>query len=99
MEQIDPTTLAIHFPDMLNCKGNRVFASLNKNGKGGDIVSLPSEKNVFINITYSNKGQKTPDTIESTVIYIDSCFCFVGMYGYEGKECDFKDVTVIGRQD
>ena len=35
---IDPTTLAIHFPDMLDSKGNKIFASLSEDGKGGDIV-------------------------------------------------------------
>ncbi len=33
---IDSTTLAIHFPDMLDSQGNKIFASLNEDGKGGD---------------------------------------------------------------
>lgn len=36
--EIDPTTLAIHFPDMLDSQGNRIFASLSEDGKGGDIM-------------------------------------------------------------
>lgn len=35
-ERIDPTTLAIHFPDMLDSQGNKIFASLSNDGKGGD---------------------------------------------------------------
>lgn len=35
---IDPTTLAIHFPDMLDSQGNKIFASLSEDGKGGDIM-------------------------------------------------------------
>lgn len=35
-EEIDPTTLAIHFPDMLDNQGNKIFASLSEDGKGGD---------------------------------------------------------------
>jgi len=35
--QIDPTTLAIHFPDMIDSQGNKIFASLSEYGKGGDI--------------------------------------------------------------
>ncbi|TLS99921.1 hypothetical protein [Aliarcobacter cibarius] len=31
-------TLSIHFPDMLDSQGNEIFASLQKDGKGGDIV-------------------------------------------------------------
>lgn len=34
--QIDPATLAIHFPDMLDSQGNKIFASLSEDGKGGD---------------------------------------------------------------
>ena len=37
---IDETTLAIHFPDMLDSQGNKIFASLQKDGKGGDICSV-----------------------------------------------------------
>ena len=36
--RIDPTTLAIHFPDMLDSQGNKIFASLQEDGKGGDIL-------------------------------------------------------------
>ena len=35
---IDKSTLAIHFPDMLDSQGNKIFASLQEDGKGGDIV-------------------------------------------------------------
>ena len=37
---IDETTLAIHFPDMLDSQGNEIFASLQKNGRGGDVCSV-----------------------------------------------------------
>lgn len=37
-EMIDITTVSIHFPDMLDSQGNKIFASLQKDGKGGDIV-------------------------------------------------------------
>ena len=36
--RIDPTTLSIHFPDMLDSQGNKIFASLQEDGKGGDIM-------------------------------------------------------------
>lgn len=35
---IDTTTLAIHFPDMLDGQKNKIFASLSEDGKGGDIM-------------------------------------------------------------
>lgn len=34
--QIDPSTLSIHFSDMIDSDGNKIFASLSEDGKGGD---------------------------------------------------------------
>ena len=39
LSKIDPTTLAIHFSDMLDSKGNKIFASLSEDGKGGDVLN------------------------------------------------------------
>lgn len=36
--EIDPTTLAIHFSNMIDIKGDKIFASLQEDGKGGDIL-------------------------------------------------------------
>ena len=36
--EVDITTLAINFPNMLDSDGNKIFASLRRDGKGGDIV-------------------------------------------------------------
>ena len=41
-ERIDPKTLAIHFPDMLDSEGTKIFASLSDSGKGGDICDFPN---------------------------------------------------------
>ena len=38
--KIDPATLSIHFPDMLDSQGNKIFASLQKDGRGGDVCSV-----------------------------------------------------------
>ena len=38
--RIDTTTLSIHFSDMLDSQGNKIFASLQKNGRGGDVCSV-----------------------------------------------------------
>jgi len=40
--EIDTTTLAIHFPDMLDSEDNKIFASLNEDGRGGDFGSCES---------------------------------------------------------
>lgn len=39
-EIIDITTLSIHFNDMLDNQGNKIFASLQEDGKGGDICCV-----------------------------------------------------------
>lgn len=36
--RIDPKTLAINFPDILDSQGNEIFASLSEDGKAGDIM-------------------------------------------------------------
>lgn len=38
--QIDLTTLSISFPDILDSEGNKIFASLSEDGKGGDIIEV-----------------------------------------------------------
>ena len=40
--EIDPTTISIHFPDMVDSEGTKIFASLSDNGKGGDICDFPN---------------------------------------------------------
>ena len=51
IHKIDPTTLSISFPDMLDSQGNRIFASLSEDGKGGDIVEYNGGQEI---IKYSN---------------------------------------------
>lgn len=46
--RIDPPTLAIHFPDILDSQGNKIFASLSEDGKGGDIISSGDFKETVI---------------------------------------------------
>ena len=49
--EIDPTTLAIYFPDMLDSQGNKIFASLNEDGNGGDMfecsIIFRKQENIF----------------------------------------------------
>ena len=49
--EVDPTTLAIHFPDMIDSQGKEIFASLSEDGKGGDIVEYNGIQEI---IKYSN---------------------------------------------
>ena len=36
--KIEINTLSINFPDMIDSQGNKIFASLQEDGKGGDIL-------------------------------------------------------------
>ena len=38
--KVDRTTRSINIEDMIDSQGNKIFASLQKNGKGGDICSV-----------------------------------------------------------
>lgn len=42
--EIDPSTLAIHFPDMIDSEGTKIFVSLSEDGKGGDIVEYAGQR-------------------------------------------------------
>ena len=64
--EIDPLTLAIHFPNMLDKNGKKIFASLSEDGKGGDIVSLDFEG----------------DFIEDTMIFSDLGVRLLNSHGF-----------------
>ena len=46
---IDPSTLAIHFPDMIDKNGKKIFASLGEDGVGGDMTK-------YINLRGTHDG-------------------------------------------
>lgn len=45
-ESIDPTTISIHFPDMIDSQKNKIFASLQEDGKGGDVILFCEVENI-----------------------------------------------------
>ena len=45
--QIDITTLSIHFPEMLDNNRDKIFASLQDDGKGGDITLTKDGYNLY----------------------------------------------------
>ncbi len=45
--KIDPTTISINFPDMIDSEGNKIFASLREDGKGGDITLTKDGKSLY----------------------------------------------------
>ena len=44
--KVDRTTRSINIEDMLDSQGNKIFASLQKNGRGGDIVESIYNDNI-----------------------------------------------------
>ncbi len=54
-EKIDISTLSIHFPDMLDSQGNKIFASLQEDGKGGDIFILGDIRLKYIAMIRKNQ--------------------------------------------
>ena len=60
--RIDTTTLSIHFPNMLDSQGNKIFASLQEDGKGGDLID---------NFYFIEKYRI------QIAIYTDNCFYLV----------------------
>lgn len=104
-QKIEPTTIAIHFPDMLDSQGNKIFASLSEDGKGGDLV---------ISKTYPFYGD-APEITDSSgkceelnykglICFTSTGFCLEyikvsdrvrgGAIGYQIE--DFNEYEVIG---
>lgn len=60
LDEIDLSTLAIHFPDMLDSQGNKIFASLSEDGKGGcvmrddDYIGIAKYSNCRFVVEYEN---------------------------------------------
>ncbi len=54
---IDESTLAIHFPDMIDSEGTKIFASLSEDGKGGDRLLSIALRN-----DHGQRGARDTDT-------------------------------------
>ena len=83
---IDETTLAIHFPDILDSQGNKIFASLQEDGKGGDKFLFDNE--IFI-IWFDNQSLKINATNKDNF----ECNCHDSLqewYDFENKCYDLK---------
>ena len=64
--EIDPSTLAIHFNGMVDKDSKKIFASLSKDGKGGDRVTL----------------EFNDDIIEDTMIFSDLSVRLLNSQGF-----------------
>ncbi len=86
-DEIDTTTLSIHFPDMLDSEGKKIFASLSEDGKGGDIMK--SYEHYFSIYGYHVD-------VENTVLIENGCYKFDNT---AWEELSLKKHEVIGIQD
>lgn len=88
--RIDTTTLSIHFPDMMDSQGNKIFASLQEDGKGGDICEF-KDWDRYYEDEFLNKG---------ICLYENLKIVFTNRYKIMMEDLEFKyDVKVIGIQE
>ena len=83
-------TLSINFPDMLDRKGNKIFASLQEDGKGGDKFLFDNE--IFI-IWFDNQSLKINATNKDNF----ECNCHDSLqewYDFENKCYDLKTIGI-----
>ena len=83
---IEVDTISIHFPDMLDSLGNKIFASLQEDGKGGDLID---------NFSFIEKYRI------QIAIYKDNCFYLVDVYSDRHNLKEFIDkggIRVMGIQ-
>ena len=81
--EVDLSTLAIHFEDMLDSQGNKIFASLSEDGKGGDICDL-----------YLFKNQDKPTRENYTCRYKNQKIMFKN-FNFE----NYAKIEIIGIQE
>ena len=68
--RIDQNTLAIHFPNMIDKNGKKIFASLSEDGVGGDEVYVAGKGNCVV--TFDHDGAFC--TILNNTTIIDDLF-------------------------
>lgn len=88
---IDATTLAIHFPDMLDSQGNKIFASLQEDGKGGDILYYEDDCQPYI-CEHSSDGTFLFEYLDDKTIKNYIC-------RLSGNKVLFEDLKAIGIQE
>ena len=89
--RIDTTTLSIHFPNMLDSQGNKIFASLQEDGKGGDKFLFDNE--IFI-IWFDNQSLKINATNKDNF----ECNCHDSLQEWYDFENKCYDLKIIGIQ-
>lgn len=89
--EIDPTTLSIHFKDMTDSQGNKIFASLSEDGKGGDILYYEDDCQPYI-CEHSSDGTFLFEYLDNKTI--KNYICRLSQ-----EKVLFEDLKVIGIQE
>lgn len=83
--KIKLATLAIHFPDMIDSDGTKIFASLSEDGKGGDTSK----------ITWSHPSNGSKETVKYIFKYHKGKIGWVGRSYGDIREAEWNKVTGI----
>lgn len=86
--KIDRSTRSINFEDMLDSQGNKIFASLQEDGKGGDICRIESEMENYV-AEFTKEGLKFYEYLDNGKIVNSSYY----------KVFSIRDIKVIGIQE
>lgn len=94
--QVDPKTLAIHFPNMIDKNGTKIFASLSEDGVGGDEIITPCTEYFYTkkpNIHGQGGKTNTRKSIDTVVaIFTGSKIIYKHVnnskHGFTTKECE-----------
>ena len=109
--EIDHQTLSISFSDMLDSRGNKIFASLSEDGKGGDILleesrlmcNLKIDESVFREFTAihtMNGNRFTNEKILSDIgNYRDKHFKGYDIMIYDFFMMKKRNIKIIGIQE
>lgn len=89
--EVDISTLAIHFHDMLDSQGNKIFASLSEYGKGGDILYYEDDCQPYI-CEHSSNGTFLFEYLDNKTI--KNYICRLSQ-----EKVLFEDLKVIGIQE
>lgn len=86
--EIDPSTLSFNEKNMIDMNGNKIFAAINKNGKGGDMLH-------YYNGNYNN--------VTYLAVYLNGGFYFVNkdnlFFSGNIKPEISKDFFIIGKNN
>ena len=84
---VDSSTLAIHFPDMIDSDDTNIFASLSEDGKGGDICVDTANTLEKICVVLYSKARIRVRYIDKHHEHYHSEKCNTAPYSYMHEDC------------